>query len=46
MMPEMDGYEMIRGLRDANFNMPILMVTAKDTFPDKKKVLMLEQTII
>lgn len=37
LMPEMDGYELTKSLRDANFNMPILMVTAKDTFPDKKK---------
>ena len=37
MMPEMDGYELTRSLRDANFSMPILMVTAKDTFPDKKR---------
>jgi two-component system OmpR family response regulator len=37
MMPEMDGYELTRSLRDANYNMPILMVTAKDTFLDKKK---------
>jgi len=36
MMPEMDGYELTRELRDANFNMPILMVTAKDAFSDKK----------
>jgi two-component system, OmpR family, response regulator len=36
MMPEMDGYELTKELRDANFNMPILMVTAKDTFIDKK----------
>lgn len=36
MMPEMDGYELTKALRDANFNMPILMVTAKDTFTDKK----------
>ena len=37
MMPEMDGYELTRSLRDAHYNMPILMVTAKDNFPDKKK---------
>lgn len=37
MMPEMDGYELTKSLRDANYIMPILMVTAKDTFPDKKK---------
>lgn len=36
MMPEMDGYELTKELRDAQFNMPILMVTAKDTFNDKK----------
>jgi DNA-binding response OmpR family regulator len=36
MMPEMDGYELTRVLRDAQFNMPILMVTAKDAFSDKK----------
>ena len=37
MMPGMDGYELTSSLRDANYNMPILMVTAKDTFPDKKR---------
>lgn len=37
MMPEMDGFELTSSLRDAGYNMPILMVTAKDTFPDKKK---------
>lgn len=36
MMPEMDGYQLTKELRDASFNMPILMVTAKDSFPDKK----------
>jgi DNA-binding response OmpR family regulator len=36
MMPEMDGYELTKELREARFNMPILMVTAKDTFIDKK----------
>jgi DNA-binding response OmpR family regulator len=36
MMPEMDGYELTRVLREAQFNMPILMVTAKDAFSDKK----------
>lgn len=37
MMPEMDGYELTKSLRDAGFMMPVLMVTARDTFPDKKK---------
>lgn len=37
MMPDMDGYALTKELRDANYNLPILMVTAKDTFEDKKK---------
>lgn len=36
MMPKMDGYELIRELREARYDLPILMVTAKDTYPDKK----------
>lgn len=36
MMPKMDGYELVKGLREANYELPILMVTAKDTYPDKK----------
>ncbi|MDF2533036.1 MAG: heme response regulator HssR, partial [Clostridia bacterium] len=36
MMPKMGGYDLTKELRDAQFNMPILMVTAKDTFTDKK----------
>lgn len=35
MMPNMDGYEMTRQLRRANFQLPILMVTAKESFEDK-----------
>ncbi|MCD7857072.1 MAG: response regulator transcription factor [Clostridiales bacterium] len=34
MMPRMDGYELTRSLRDAGYNLPILMVTAKDQFDD------------
>jgi two-component system, OmpR family, response regulator len=37
MMPLMDGYELIESLREANFNMPILIVTAKENFEDKEK---------
>lgn len=37
MMPKMDGYELVQELREANYIFPILMVTAKDTYPDKKK---------
>ena len=31
MMPIMDGYTLTNHLRQANFDLPILMVTAKDT---------------
>ena len=37
MMPNMDGYELTRVLREANYNLPILMVTAKEALVDKKK---------
>lgn len=37
MMPEMDGYELTKLLRDTNHNMPILMVTAKELPEDKRK---------
>ena len=37
MMPNMDGYELTQSLRDADYNLPILMVTAKDQFDDMQK---------
>lgn len=37
MMPRMDGYEFSETLRKGNCNLPILMVTAKETPADKKK---------
>lgn len=37
MMPNMDGYELTKELREANYNLPILMVTAKESPSDKKK---------
>lgn len=37
MMPNMDGYELTSQLRRANYDMPILMVTAKESFEDKQK---------
>lgn len=37
MMPIMDGYELTKELRDSGYIIPILMVTAKDTYPDKKQ---------
>jgi len=37
MMPEMDGYELTRELRDAGYTMPILMITAKSGMADKRE---------
>lgn len=37
MMPEMDGYELTKILRNTNYSLPIFMVTAKDAFSEKKK---------
>lgn len=37
MMPNMDGFELTRELRDANYMLPILFVTAKESIDDKKK---------
>jgi len=37
MMPNMNGYELTNEIRQADHNIPILMVTAKETFEDKKK---------
>ncbi|MDO4944826.1 MAG: response regulator transcription factor [Ruminococcus sp.] len=34
MMPNMDGCELTRSLRDSGYDLPILMVTAKDQFED------------
>ncbi len=37
MMPEMDGYELIKSLREANYNTPILIITAKEDIEDKRQ---------
>ena len=37
MMPEMDGYEFTKLLREENNNLPILMVSAKQLPEDKKR---------
>ncbi len=37
MMPKLDGYNLVKALRDSGYNMPILMVTAKEMFEDKRK---------
>ena len=36
MMPVMDGYELVRTLREAGNTTPVLMITAKDAFDDMK----------
>lgn len=36
MMPVMDGYELVRQLRDAGNKIPVLMITAKDAFDDMR----------
>lgn len=37
MMPGMDGYTLTAQLRDAGYDFPILMVTARETAHDKRK---------
>jgi DNA-binding response OmpR family regulator len=37
MMPRKDGFELTEDLRDAHFDFPILMVTAKERIEDKRK---------
>lgn len=37
MMPVMDGYELVRSLREADINIPVLMITAKDAFSDMER---------
>lgn len=36
MMPVMDGYEMLKNLRENKEKVPVLFLTAKSTFEDKK----------
>lgn len=36
MMPVMDGYAMVSSLREAGYQMPVMMITAKDAFDDMK----------
>lgn len=37
MMPHMDGYELVRTLRDYDADVPVIMLTAKSTFDAKKE---------
>ena len=37
MMPKMDGYELIKSLREAKYDVPILIITEKSEIEDKKE---------
>ena len=37
MMPVMDGYELVKTLRDSGNTTPVLMITAKDAFDDMRR---------
>ena len=37
MMPELDGYELVKRLREAGRQTPVLMITAKDAFDDMRQ---------
>lgn len=37
MMPNMDGFELVRTLREGDATLPILIITAKEAMQDKKK---------
>ena len=37
MMPEVNGYDLVRSLREAGNTTPVLMVTAKDSFEDMRR---------
>ncbi|KPG70636.1 response regulator transcription factor [Enterococcus sp. RIT-PI-f] len=36
-MPSIDGYSLTQSIRDAHYDFPIMMVTAKERFEDKKR---------
>lgn len=36
MMPKVDGYELVRALREAGMTTPVMMITAKDAFDDMR----------
>lgn len=37
MMPKMDGYELLNELRTSNYEIPIMLITAKSDISDKKQ---------
>lgn len=36
MMPKMDGYALVRALREAGMTIPVMMITAKEAFDDMR----------
>ena len=36
MMPKMDGYALVRALRESGLTIPVMMITAKDAFDDMR----------
>ncbi|OPJ65927.1 response regulator transcription factor [Clostridium chromiireducens] len=41
MMPNMDGFELTKTIRETQFNIPILIITARESFQDKQRGFML-----
>ena len=41
MMPEMDGYDFLKTVRDSGSEIPVLIITAKDSAEDLRKAFML-----
>ncbi len=37
MMPRVDGYELVRSVRQAGIRIPVLMITARDAFQDMQR---------
>lgn len=37
MMPNMNGFELVKSIRDAQFSLPVLFITAKESFQDKQR---------
>lgn len=37
MMPNMNGFELVKSIRDAQFNLPVLIITAKESIQDKQR---------
>ncbi|MDR3596211.1 response regulator transcription factor [Clostridium sp.] len=37
MMPNMDGFELVKAIREALLTLPILMITSKESFQDKQR---------